>query len=137
MEKKQTLRVLGICFAIFCGILLLSRFYQCPLYALSGVPCPGCGMTRAFFSLLQLDFVGAWNWNPAVYLVLLCSVYAVICCLVGRCDLAKSFRFWSGVAVFLILIWLLRFPGILSGRSWLQIREDSIGEWVLRWLTGR
>lgn len=36
----------------------------CPFRALTGLPCPGCGMTRAFLALGRLDFAGAWAYNP-------------------------------------------------------------------------
>ncbi len=35
----------------------------------TGVNCPGCGLTRALILLFQLDFQGAWNMNPMIYIV--------------------------------------------------------------------
>jgi len=37
----------------------------CPLRAVTGVPCPGCGMTRALLLLVQLRFEAAWVAHPA------------------------------------------------------------------------
>ena len=39
----------------------------CPLVLFTGYPCPGCGMTRAMFCLLQFDFAGAWKMHPFIY----------------------------------------------------------------------
>ncbi len=36
----------------------------CPIKFLSGVSCPGCGMSRACFSVLRLDFEAAFYYNP-------------------------------------------------------------------------
>ncbi len=36
----------------------------CPFRAISGIPCPGCGMTRAFLALAEGDFLGALRFNP-------------------------------------------------------------------------
>lgn len=35
----------------------------------TGVNCPGCGLTRALLLLSLLDFQGAWNMNPMIYIV--------------------------------------------------------------------
>ena len=35
----------------------------CPFRALTGLPCPGCGMTRAFCSMGHGDLSGAFGYN--------------------------------------------------------------------------
>ena len=35
----------------------------CPLYALTGCACPGCGLTRAFHSLFHGDVITALDFN--------------------------------------------------------------------------
>ena len=44
----------------------------CPLYTLTGIACPGCGLTRAFHALFNGDWVVALDFN------LLAPVWAVI-----------------------------------------------------------
>lgn len=36
----------------------------CPFKALTGILCPGCGMTRALLALAEFDFVRALRFNP-------------------------------------------------------------------------
>ncbi len=36
----------------------------CPLHAVTGLPCPGCGMTRALAALVEGDVSAAWGWHP-------------------------------------------------------------------------
>lgn len=42
---------------------------RCPVYWLTGIPCPGCGMTRAFEALLHLDIAGAFYYHPLFWTV--------------------------------------------------------------------
>ncbi|NBU91377.1 MAG: DUF2752 domain-containing protein [Flavobacteriia bacterium] len=39
-----------------------------------GFSCPGCGLTRAAISLIQLDFYRALAYNPLIFIVLPASV---------------------------------------------------------------
>ena len=45
-------------FGIYC---LFKRFF--------GIPCPGCGMTRAYLALLRLDIRGAFEMHPMFWSV--------------------------------------------------------------------
>lgn len=54
--------------SILAAIAALSLLgIGCPFYRVFGFPCPGCGMTRAVLSLLQLDFAAAWQFHPMVF----------------------------------------------------------------------
>lgn len=41
----------------------------CSFYRVTGIPCPGCGLTRCFVSLAHGDWRRAWHFNPAGFLV--------------------------------------------------------------------
>ena len=36
----------------------------CPIRFLTGISCPGCGMTRALLSALRMDFQAAFYYHP-------------------------------------------------------------------------
>ena len=42
----------------------------CLFTLLTGHHCWGCGLSRALWSLVQGDFLGAYRYNSAIYLVL-------------------------------------------------------------------
>jgi hypothetical protein len=45
--------------------LILNLFHiGCPIKYLSGISCPGCGMTRAIWSALFLNFKEAFHYHP-------------------------------------------------------------------------
>ena len=43
---------------------------SCPLYALTGFYCPGCGSTRCLYSLVHFDLPGAMAMNPLLVISL-------------------------------------------------------------------
>lgn len=47
-----------------------SLFPPCPVYATSGIKCPGCGSQRAMHALLNGQLKRAWNYNPLFIFVL-------------------------------------------------------------------
>lgn len=47
-------------------------FPQCPLHAMTGLNCPGCGLTRGFHALFHGDVLTALHFNA------LLPVYALI-----------------------------------------------------------
>ena len=52
------------------GILMLLSWAfgsACPLYAIFGICCPFCGMTRAHLAALRLDFAAAFTYHPAFF----------------------------------------------------------------------
>ena len=55
---------------IIIAYFALGRYFLyslCPLVRVTGLPCPGCGLTRAGFALLRLDLAGAYRIHPFIY----------------------------------------------------------------------
>ncbi len=68
-RKEKLIERLKLCLSIGLIYLVLSIFsIGCPLRFISGIPCPGCGMTRAVWHALQLDFISAWYYHPLFFL---------------------------------------------------------------------
>ena len=50
----------------------------CPLKRLTGVPCPTCGMTRAFCNAVQGHWPASLHWHPlGLPLALACAIGAL------------------------------------------------------------
>ena len=43
----------------------------CPFYNITGLPCPGCGLTRAFVSLGHGQWLQSLHWHPLGWLIAL------------------------------------------------------------------
>ena len=58
--------------ALLPWVPLLARLSPpCPFHAWTGLPCPGCGATRAVMALAGGDPVAALAWNPLATLGLI------------------------------------------------------------------
>jgi hypothetical protein len=66
---KVALTHVGIIGAIAVILALLSLAFgsACPTYAIFGICCPFCGMTRAHLAALRLDFAAAFAYHPAFF----------------------------------------------------------------------
>lgn len=54
---------------LFLVIAVFYLKFGCPFRLLTGISCPGCGMTRALSALLKLDFTLAYEMHPLVFLL--------------------------------------------------------------------
>lgn len=52
-------------------------FYRCPFKLITGLDCPGCGLTRAFCSILLGDFQAAVMYHPLSPLIFAELFFAV------------------------------------------------------------
>lgn len=71
--KKKILTLLVIIVSFILYLIIgehFSLYIDCPIKKLTGLYCPGCGITRMFFSILQLDFYQAFRYNPLVFISL-------------------------------------------------------------------
>lgn len=74
-ELRRTLIVLSI--ACVFGVIVLARLPFCPLAAVAGIPCPGCGLTRATLALAHGDLRQALALHPLVFVLAPLFVAAV------------------------------------------------------------
>lgn len=79
--KKKIL----ICFLLLTLLItylhLGNKFHiyiDCPIKKLTGLYCPGCGITRMLFAILQLDFYQAFRYNPLLFICLPFFIFFII-----------------------------------------------------------
>ena len=75
MERKRhllavggALLALGLGYAVW--VRLTGLAVPCPFHAVTGLLCPGCGVTRMCLALLRWDWAAAWDANPVLLLTL-------------------------------------------------------------------
>jgi hypothetical protein len=45
-------------------------FPKCPVYDITGLKCPGCGMQRALYSIFNGNITAAFLYNPLIFILL-------------------------------------------------------------------
>lgn len=68
LTKLGLLAAAGLAYAAFTAVTGVGL--PCPFHAVTGLWCPGCGVSRMCLALLRLDFAEAWSWNPGLMLLL-------------------------------------------------------------------
>ena len=52
---------------------------ECLFKKMFHISCPGCGLTRSFRSILNLDFINAFKYNIlGIPLFILCIIYTIL-----------------------------------------------------------
>lgn len=56
----------GVFVVTYFNPLTAGFFPVCPFYAMTGLACPGCGLTRGFHALFHGDILGALDFNALI-----------------------------------------------------------------------
>ena len=79
MRKNLKEYIILIIILVFFFILLLSHEIKCLFNEITGLYCPGCGITRMIISILKSEFYQAFRYNPFLFtLLVIYSLYAII-----------------------------------------------------------
>jgi acyl-ACP thioesterase len=68
-KRRKTLLLNHLIFlavAVLYMVVMVKLRIYCPIRHFTGIPCAGCGMSRAAVSLLHLDLKGSLYNNPAL-----------------------------------------------------------------------
>jgi len=106
--------------------MILVDVPSCPTAYVFGIPCPGCGLTRATLALLRGDFHAALHFHPLVFLatpmyfgVIGSIAWGYVRGGVERIPSGRLTKVMSAVAlitfVLLIGVWGARFFGAFGG----------------------
>lgn len=121
MKRRLIILLLAIIFLIASIILYYFMFNEleivipCIFYSITGLYCPGCGITRMIFSLIKFDFYQAFRYNPLMFVfspfILIVFIDFIIKWLIGRNDhlyLKISNKMWIILLVITLLFGVIR-----------------------------
>lgn len=86
--------------ALFAYAVITKMTFHafCPLIIACGLPCPGCGVTRATLCLMTGRWQQAWQLNPMVFPIVFAAVYFVW----NRYLLGRKAMGIKAIAIFLL-----------------------------------
>ncbi len=75
-DQKKRLKSTLIKYGVIFGIALVYLVFvlctglgiPCVFHAITKLECPGCGVTRMLISIVKLDFVSAFWYNPFLFI---------------------------------------------------------------------
>lgn len=112
MNEKTTTSKQSTIYVIISFIVLILILYVtgigCPIRFLFGVCCPGCGLTRAYVSLLHMDLKSAFIYHPLFILPPI--IFAIYISNVN--SKIKNYVMVTSVILFLVLYLFRIFGGI-------------------------
>jgi len=120
-RDPATLTLAVILAAGAAGALLASFFWRpearpalslCQFRAWTGLPCPGCGLTRGFCAIGHGDFGAAWRFNPFSFLFYAFTVLVLLWPLLRRAAPRAHARAVNSP-------WAFRVPVIVLVAMWL------------------
>lgn len=113
-EKLQTLRSLAVGFVCFAVLYIAAKIFDgtlCPFKRIFGIPCFGCGLTRGFTAILDLDFRGASEYHvlslPLFAAIALYTILAFVDVIFNTTFIVKTERKMSRPYMFLIYFLIL------------------------------
>ncbi|MBC8559107.1 DUF2752 domain-containing protein [Fumia xinanensis] len=120
---------------IAAALVVLVFTWGCPIRNVTGFPCPGCGMTRAYLSAFRLDFQSAFYWHPLWFL----AVPLIFAAIFRPQGIFKNKRadniLWISLAVLFLGVYILRMILFFPHTPPMDYNRDSIFYQIFTWIT--
>lgn len=89
---------------------------SCAFKQVTGLGCPGCGLTRCFICLMHGDFARAWAFNPGGFLFLLVVAVQIPYRLGQIWRIRRQLQQWAPVKLSTVIASLL---GVVLVAQWI------------------
>lgn len=106
-----------ICYGILFIIGIIVYYFlnknfnteiPCIIHKITNLYCPGCGITRMFFSLLNLNFYQAFRYNPLIFILLCGYVLLKLSEIIIRKKIKISSKVIIAILIIVITFGILR-----------------------------
>ena len=96
MTKENKIILLYMILLVFGILVVFILNIKCPIKLITNIPCPGCGLTRGFKALLNLDIISAIKYNvltPFIFIFFLISTILIIIDLITKNNHLEKFLY--------------------------------------------
>lgn len=117
-----------ICLGFLIGMVIFLYFVTgmgCPILYTTGVPCLGCGMSRACLRLLQFDFAGAFHYHPLCFALPFIAIFLLL----RFYDKISEKHYQQGlvfIVILFFLVYLIRLKNPADNIVKISLRDGSI-----------
>lgn len=109
LTGNKNLLIFFLILVIISALFAFSYFIGCPIRLITGVPCPSCGMTRAYISLFCGDFCMAFYYHPLFFLLPKALVLVILLLLNEKKRSGKFTRPLNIISISLLSIYMLTY----------------------------
>lgn len=109
-KKKKIVKYITINILIFVVICLLYKYNKkiCLVYNIFKIPCPGCGLTRAIFTLAKGDIKESIKYNiiaiPLIIFYVLYNLIYILDIIQNKNRLDKWINKYKKILIFVTII---------------------------------
>ena len=105
---KRNLKYAIMVISVFLIYYILNKKFgfsiPCIFYKITGLYCPGCGITRLLFALVNLEFYESFKYNPWIFILIVLGLFYLICKLFIFLKFKKIIKIPNYVYITLIII---------------------------------
>lgn len=112
MSRKLIITGLAgvVCLAYYSLLTFFNVGIPCLFHKITGLLCPGCGITRMILAILHLDFKSAFQYNTVIFVFSPVIIYFIIRLYISWLK-SESYKLslLENIVVYIMLIVLLIF----------------------------
>ena len=112
--RKKIIKIYGIILAVLIPYAIIAMVtgwgLPCVTRKLTGLMCPGCGVSRMFLSMIRLDFKSAFFHNQAMFVLFFAWNLIAALAFVGKPRFVRNVRFllvFLSVSVLFLVIFTI------------------------------
>lgn len=131
MKDIKEFGTLCILIVVYMAVFTVLFGTSCPIRLGTGLPCPGCGITRAAILLLTGRWQQAWQMNPVIFPIVLSALYYGMNRYFLNRKAGEMKWIIMGIVIMLLAVYILHMKRYFPGREPYSYLGGNILERIL------